>query len=33
LAYFSLSVRRNAYLPPSGQKSGLAIGFGDPDFL
>jgi len=26
-------MRRNAYLPASGQKSDLAIRFGDPNFL
>jgi len=30
--YFSLRMRRNAYFP-SGQKSDLAIRFGDADFL
>jgi len=32
-AYFSLRMRRNAYLQASGQKSELAIRFGDADFL
>jgi len=32
-AYFSLHMRRNAHLRASGQKSDLAIRFGDPYFL
>jgi len=32
-AYFSLRIRRNAYLRASGQKSDLGIRFCDADFL
>ena len=32
-AYFSLRMRRNAYLQASGQKSELAVRFRDPHFL
>ena len=31
--YFSLCMRRNAYLRASGQKYDLAVCFGDPHFL
>ena len=33
LGLFSLRMRRNAYLQASGQKSDLAVRFGDPHLM